>query len=401
MKLDFFSKDKYSVYYYDYWLILIAISLLAVGFLLVASSSMGVSEKIYRNPFHFLSHQTAYLFVGIATGFVVKQIPLKLWQKTSGYLLLGCMFSLMIVLVPGIGREVNGSTRWINFGMFSLQVSEFAKFAVVIYSASYLMRRQNEVRLSIKGFVKPLILLGLIAGLLLLEPDFGAVVVMILVMLGMMYLAGARLWQFMILLLIVCGALATLAVVSPYRLMRLTSFLNPWAKPFDSGYQLVQSLIAFGRGGIFGVGLGNSIQKLFYLPEAHTDFLFAVLAEEFGVFGQIIVLSLFSFFVARAFYLGQMAAKIRYWFASYLAYGLGLLIGLQVIINVGVNIGLLPTKGLTLPFMSYGGSSMLFNCIIVAVLLRIHHEVTLESEFAPKTYFLTTKVKGKRLRREE
>ena len=309
--MNIFSKDKYAVYYYDHWLILAAFALLAIGFLLLASASMGVSDKIYHNPFHFLFHQAAYLFLGMITVFFVKRIPLGFWEEISGYLLLASMFLLMLVLVPGIGREVNGSTRWLRLGLFSLQVSEFAKFAVVIYSASYLLRRQDEVRANIKGFIKPLMLLGIISGLLLLEPDFGAIVVMILTMLGMMYLAGARLWQFIILLLLVGGVLAMLAVVSPYRLMRLTSFLNPWAKPFDSGYQLVQSLIAFGRGGIFGVGLGNSIQKLFYLPEAHTDFLFAVLAEEFGIFGQVIVLSLFSFLVARVFYLGRMAVKIK------------------------------------------------------------------------------------------
>lgn len=388
-------KAKQEFYHYDYWLILASFSLLAVGFLLLASASLGISDKLYHGSFHFLSRQAVYIVVGMVAMFVVKQIPLRFWERNNGYLLLASMFLLMLVLVPGIGREVNGSTRWIGLGIASLQVSEFAKFAVVIYSAGYLLRRQDEVRESIKGFIKPLILLGIISGLLLLEPDFGAIVVMILTMLGMMYLAGARLWQFIILLLLIVGVLGTLAVVSPYRLMRLTSFLNPWAKPFDSGYQLVQSLIAFGRGGIFGTGLGNSIQKLFYLPEAHTDFLFAVLAEEFGIFGQTIVLGLFSFFVVHTFSLGRMAAKAKNWFASYLAYGLGLLIGLQVIINVGVNVGLLPTKGLTLPFMSYGGSSMLFNCIIIGVLLRIYHEVTLNGAVTSKSYFLTTKVKNK------
>jgi cell division protein FtsW len=395
--MSIFSKNKQAVFYYDYWLILITCSLLAIGFLLLASASMGISDKWYHHPFHFLFHQAIYLLVGVIVIFFIKQVPLSFWEKISGYLLLASMFLLMLVLVPGIGREVNGSTRWIRFGIVSIQVSEFAKSAMVVYIASYLSRRRDEVRKSIKGFVKPLILLGIIALLLILEPDFGAIVVMILTVLGMMYLAGARLWQFIILLLLVGVALGALAVVSPYRLLRLTSFLNPWAKPFDSGYQLIQSLIAFGRGGVFGVGLGNSIQKLFYLPEAHTDFLFAVLAEEFGIFGQIIVLSLFSFLIARSFHLGRIATKIKNWFASYLSYGLGLLIGLQMIINIGVNIGLLPTKGLTLPFMSYGGSSMLFNCIIIAILLRVHHEITLRTIFTPKTYFLNTKVKNEKL----
>lgn len=394
--LNIFSQDRKTIYYYDYWLILLASSLLVIGFLLLASASMGISDKLYHNPFHFLSHQAAYIFIGTLSIFFGSQLPLAFWEKISGYLLLLSIFLLMLVLVPGVGREVNGSTRWLGLGPFFLQISELAKFTLVIYSAAYLLRRQNEVRASIKGFIKPLMLLGVISSLLLLEPDFGAIVVMILTLLGMLYLSGARLWQFMIILILAGVVLGMLAVVSPYRLMRLTSFLNPWAKPFDSGYQLVQSLIAFGRGGIFGVGLGNSIQKLFYLPEAHTDFLFAVLAEEFGIFGQLIVLGLFSSLVARAFYLGVMAAKIKNWFASYLAYGLGLLIGLQVIINVGVNMGLLPTKGLTLPFMSYGGSSMLFNCAIIAILLRIHHEVTLKTVFTPKSYFLTTKIKNKK-----
>jgi cell division protein FtsW len=389
-----FSKYKQAVFYYDYWLILVVASLLAIGFLLLASASLGISDKWYHNPFYFVSHQTIYLVVSIIVGFFVKQIPLSAWEKFSGYILLASMFLLMLVLVPGVGRTVNGSTRWIRVGLISIQVSEFAKSALIIYLASYLTRHQDEVRVSIEGFIKPLVLFGIVSLLLILEPDFGAIVVIILTMLGVMFLAGANLWQFIILLLLAMTVLGTLAIVSPYRLLRLTSFLNPWAKPYDSGYQLIQSLIAFGRGGIFGVGLGNSIQKLFYLPEAHTDFLFAVLAEEFGIFGQVIVIGLFSFLIARAFHIGRIAAKIKNNFASFLAYGLGLLIGLQMIINIGVNIGLLPTKGLTLPFMSYGGSSMLFNCIIIAILLRIHHEITLRTMFAPKAYFLNTKIKG-------
>ena len=363
--------------------------------MLLASASLGIADKWYHSPFHFLSRQIIYLGISIVVVIFVKQIPLYIWAEISGYLLLSSMFLLMLILVPGIGREVNGSTRWLRLGIISLQVSEFAKSAMVIYIASYLLRRQDEVRVSIRGFIKPLMLLCIVSYLLILEPDFGAIVVMTLTMLGMMYLAGARLWQFIILLLLVVTTLAALAILSPYRLMRLTSFLNPWSKPFDNGYQLVQSLIAFGRGGIFGTGLGNSIQKLFYLPEAHTDFLFAVLAEEFGIFGQVIVLGLFSCLVGRALYIGSFAAKVKNPFASYLAYGIGLLIGLQVIINIGVNIGLLPTKGLTLPFMSYGGSSMLFNCLTIAILLRIYHEVTLQAAFTPKTYFLNTKVKNK------
>ncbi len=387
------SKEKQAAYYYDYWLVLAIFSLLAIGLLLLASASMGVAGKFYHNPFHFLFRQIIYLLVSLVTIFFAKRVPLAFWLKTSGYLLLGAIVLLVLVLVPGVGRSVNGSIRWLGLGFASLQVSEFAKFAIVIYLAGYLERRQEEVRTNIRGFIKPLVLLGMVGSLLILEPDFGAIVVIISTMLGMTYLAGARLSQFIVLLVIILAGLAAIAVISPYRVMRLTSFLNPWARPFDSGYQLVQSLIAFGRGGIFGVGLGNSIQKLFYLPEAHTDFLFAILAEEFGVFGQIIVIGIFTFLVSRAFYIGYIAARVRNWFGSYLAYGIGLSIGIQVIINVGVNMGLLPTKGLTLPFMSYGGSSMLFNCLSIALLLRVYHEVMLQASFTPKSYFLSTKVK--------
>ncbi len=386
------EKNRQTAYYYDHWLVLIVFSLFAIGLLLLASASMGVSNKFYHNPLHFLSRQTTHLAVGVATMLLIKQISLSQWLKISGYLLIASIFLLILVLIPGIGKTVNGSTRWINLGLASLQVSEFVKIAMVIYIAGYLARYLDRVRSNIAEFIKPIVLFSIIGGLLILEPDFGAIVVMTLTLLGVMYLAGARLIQFSCLLLLILVILGTIAILSPYRVARLTSFLNPWNRPFDSGYQLVQALIAFGRGGMFGVGLGNSIQKLFYLPEAHTDFLFAILAEEFGIFGQLIVIALFLFFILRSFYIGFMAAKVKNWFAAYLAYGIGLSVGLQAIINIGVNTGLLPTKGLTLPFMSYGGSSILFNCIAMAILFRIYHEVTLQMTFTPKSYFLTTKI---------
>lgn len=382
------TKSKPKIYYYDYWIIVGAATLIAVGLLLLASASMGISDRQFHQPFHYLYRQFMFLALGIGLGVFTLQIPLSFWEQKGGYLLIVSIFLLILVLVPGIGREVNGSIRWIGIGGFGIQVSEFAKFAMIVFTAGYLVRRQDEVRVSLLGFIKPLIILAIMAGLLLLEPDFGAVVVITLTMLGMMFLSGARLWQFILLLLLVAVALGALAISSPYRIMRLTAFLNPWARPFDSGYQLIQSLIAFGRGGIFGAGLGNGIQKLFYLPEAHTDFLFAVLAEEFGIIGQIGVLALFSGFVGRILYIGKMAEEKELLFAEYLAYGLGLLIGVQVLINVGVNIGILPTKGLTLPFMSYGGSSMLFNCVIIAILLRIYHETRSQMAIAPKVYYV-------------
>lgn len=373
---------------YDYPLLLTIVAIIFSGLLLLASASLAISEQHFHTPFHFFYHQVIYLIIGTAVAIFIMRIPLNFWEQIGGYLLIISMLLLIIVLIPGIGREVNGSIRWIGVGPIAIQVSEFTKFAVIIYIAGYLFRRQTEVQKSALGFIKPFVLIAIIATLLLLEPDFGAIVVITLAVLGMLFLAGARLWQFIILLIVAGAALGMLAISSPYRLARLTAFLNPWAHPFASGYQLTQSLIAFGRGGIFGVGLGSSIQKLFYLPEAHTDFLFAVLAEELGIIGQLAILGLFAFLVGRTMYLGRRAHQASETFAGYLAYGWGLLLGLQVIINVGVNVGILPTKGLTLPFMSYGGSSMLANCAIAALLLRIGHETKrLDSSHAAARHY--------------
>jgi cell division protein FtsW len=366
-------KTKFT---YDYLLIAIVGSLLALGLLMVTSASIVVSDRLFHTPFHFFLHQLFYVFLGIGVGAIVIRIPLSFWEQNGGYLLLISILLLTLVLVPGIGREVNGSRRWFGIGPFGIEVSELAKFSVIVYLAGYLVRRQKEVISSFSGFLKPMVILGLVALLLLMEPDFGATTVIMATSLGMIFLAGARLRPFIILVIAVGAGMALLAVISPYRLLRLTSFLHPWADQFNSGYQLTQSLIAFGRGGIFGVGLGNSVQKLFYLPEAHTDFLFAVLAEELGLIGQLLIIGLFVFLVSKIFATAKNAAKSRHLFGSYMAYGFGLWLGLQALINIGVNAGMLPTKGLTLPFMSYGGSGILINCITVAVLLRIYHETT-------------------------
>lgn len=372
------KEQRKNIFIYDYWLLICAASILAFGLLLLASASINISVHQYHTPFHFFFRQVIFIVAGILISITLLKTPIELWEKVGGYVLILTFLLLIIVLVPGIGREINGSTRWIGVGPLTLQVSELAKFGMVTYLAGYLVRRQIEVQNTFEGFFKPLIIMGIMASLLLLEPDFGATVVIMFVMMGMVFLAGARLWQFFILFSIVAFLLWLIAVSSPYRLERITSFLNPWATPFDSGYQLTQSLIAFGRGGIFGVGLGNGVQKLFYLPEVHTDFLFAVLAEELGIFGQFFVLALFACLVGRALYIGRLAEKAKQLFSAYLAYGLGLLFGLQVIINVGVNTGLLPTKGLTLPLMSYGGSSVIFSTAMVAILLRIYYEVKVE-----------------------
>ena len=281
---------------------------------------------------------------------------------------------MLLVLVLVVGREINGSTRWINLGVLNFQPSEFVKLAVIVFLAGYMYRRGDEVRTTVKGFLKPMLILGVVGILLLLEPDFGAGVVVAFTALAMMFLGGVRLWQFGVLIIVMAMGLVTLAYSSPYRVERLTSFLNPWADPFDSGFQLTQALIAFGRGEWLGVGLGSSVQKLFYLPEAHTDFLFAVISEDTGLLGGLIVISLFCVVVFRALRIGHVALSHDDRFSGYLAFGIGLLIGFQALINIGVNMGVLPTKGLTLPLMSYGGSSLVITCIACAMLLRIAHQ---------------------------
>ncbi|OGT21322.1 MAG: cell division protein FtsW [Gammaproteobacteria bacterium RBG_16_57_12] len=358
----------------DTWLVGTALLLLVLGVLMVFSASISIADRQMGQPTYYLLRQSTYVLLGLLLAGITALLPLRLWQKAAAMLLMCGFCLLVLVLIPGIGRAVNGSYRWIMLGVVNLQVSELVKLFVVIYLADYLVRRGDEVRSSARGFFKPMLLLSLLGVLLMLEPDFGATVVMVATALGMMFLGGARLWQFLALIMLVLASLAALAVFSPYRLQRLTGFLDPWADPFNSGFQLTQALIAFGRGEWFGVGLGGSIQKLFYLPEAHTDFVFAVLAEELGLVGAVSVIALFTVMIWRAFAIGRLAERAGQAFAAYLAYGLGLWIGLQAYINIGVNMGVLPTKGLTLPLMSYGGSSIVVMCIAVALLQRVYHE---------------------------
>ena len=348
--------------------------LIILGLLMVASSSIVISERQFYQPFHYLFHQVVYFGLGSLLVLFIVRTPTQIFKQVSGLLLLFSILLLVLVLIPGIGHVVNGSRRWFGIGFFRMQVSELTKLCVVIYLASYLVRHGESFRTQAIGFIKPMLILGLVSILLLREPDFGAMVVLTLTALGMMFLAGMRVRYFTILLILIVCAFAVLAISSPYRLQRLTTFIDPWSKQFDSGYQLTQSLIAFGRGGWLGVGLGESVQKLFYLPEAHTDFLFAVLAEELGLVGVLAVIALFMLLVQRGLVIGRRACQIGEFFSGYMAYGLSLWLGLQAMINVGVNSGVLPTKGLTLPLMSYGGSSILINCIVVALLLRIDFE---------------------------
>ncbi|MBA2657603.1 MAG: putative lipid II flippase FtsW [Tatlockia sp.] len=359
---------------YDKWLIGAVLGLVIFGLMMVASSSIMISAKYYHQPFHFLIRQSVYLFAGFLVAIVIMRIDSALWERISIPLMLVCLAMLVLVLVPGIGRSVNGSRRWLAFGPIGIQVSELVKMTMIFYVAGYLVRQQSSIRQSVLGFIKPMIVLAVVAALLLQEPDFGATVVITGTIMAMLFLAGVRLRYYLGLMLIVCCSLAALALSSSYRVARLTAFLDPWADQFNSGYQLTQSLIAFGRGGWLGVGLGESVQKLFYLPEAHTDFLFAVLAEELGLIGVSLVLILYSILVIRGLLIGFSAYSQERLFAAYTAYGLTFWLGLQAAINMGVNSGLLPTKGLTLPLLSYGGASMVINCVVIALLLRIDHE---------------------------
>jgi cell division protein FtsW len=359
---------------YDKWLILAIVCIMVLGLLMMTSASIVISDKLWHQPFYFLFKQLIFLTMGVILGSGIMQMHTDYWEKMGGFLLLGVLLILSLILVPGIGHSANGSTRWIGYGPLMFQVSELTKISVVIYMAGYLVRRNSEIQMQLSGFIKPMAILATIAVLLLREPDFGATVVVTVTVLAMMFLAGMRLRHFLFLFSIIISALVAIAISAPYRLARLTGFLNPWECPFDTGYQLTQSLIAFGRGGWWGVGLGESIQKMFYLPEAHTDFLFAVIAEELGLVGMFVVISLFLLLVIRIFFIGKEAQNLGRHFAGFLAYGFGIWIAIQFMVSIGVNTGLLPTKGLTLPLMSYGGSSVLVNCIVIAMLLRIDHE---------------------------
>lgn len=349
-------------------------SLLALGFVMMSSASMEYAAQQFGNPWFYVIRQAVYIAAMLMLMWVTTYVPLESWRKHSAHLLLLAFLLLLAVLVPGIGKEVNGSRRWIDLGAFNLQASELAKMFVLVYLAAYLVRREQEVRTAWRGFIKPLLVLTAMIILLLIEPDFGAVVVLLSAALGMMFLAGVRLSHFSFVVLGSLAAVALMVSLSPYRFQRFTTFLDPWSHQFDSGYQLVQSLIAFGRGEWFGLGLGRSVQKLFYLPEAHTDFVFAIIGEELGFLGAMLVLCLFAVLIWRIFVIARRAEHLGNKFAAYLAYGIALLFAAQCAINIGVNVGLLPTKGLTLPFFSYGGSSLLVCGVMLALVSRVAFE---------------------------
>jgi cell division protein FtsW len=365
---------KNNSFYYDRSLFTLSLILLCLGVVMLTSSSMALAQDQTGFAFYYAQRQMVYIILGLVLGFLVLRVPMQAWQQAGRPLLLFSLLLLLIVLIPGIGHEVNGARRWIGLGFFNIQVSEIAKLCLVIYFADYLTRHYIAVTTQRMGFAKAMLVAMVMAGLLLLQPDFGTAVVILATILAVLFLAGAPLHYFILMVITLGGALTLLAISAPYRWQRITGFLNPWADQYASGYQLTQALIAFGRGEWLGLGLGSGIQKLFYLPEAHTDFIFAVLSEELGLFGALTVLLLYGLLIYRGMRIGQLALQAKQQFQAYVAYGISLCLGLQVIISMGVNTGILPTKGLTLPLMSYGGSSMVMTIVSIALLLRISYE---------------------------
>ena len=352
-----------------------SLALLLIGLVMVTSASITLAERQVGDAFAYLDRQLLSAALGLGCAALMLLVPMSLWERSAPLLLAGAFVLLVIVLVPGIGHEVNGSRRWIRLGPVNFQPSEVARVALLAYVSAYAVRYQQALASSWQGFFKPLAVIGVASALLLLEPDFGAAVVLFATSTLVLFLAGARWRDFLGVAGVGMLGVAALAVSSDYRVRRLTAFMDPWADPFDSGFQLTQSLIAIGRGEWLGVGLGSSIQKLSYLPEAHTDFVFAVFAEEFGLVGVIAVLLLFLVLVLRSLRLSRLAAEAGMPFHACMAAAFGIWLGIQAFINIGVTMGILPTKGLTLPLLSYGRSSMLVTLAWIGALLRIHHEV--------------------------
>lgn len=363
----------------DSVLLLIVLALLLGGLVILASASITVSDKVVGEPFFYVERQLLAAAIGIAAAAVCLYIPMHIWRSLNPLLLLAGIALLCVVLIPGVGYEVNGSRRWVRIGFMNLQVSEPARLCLLLYLAGYAVRQQRALRERFVGFLRPMFVLSVGCALLLAEPDFGAAIVLLATALVVLFVAGARIRDFVVFFSTAVLAMTVLALTSPYRMKRVTGFLDPWSDPFDSGFQLTQSLIAIGRGEWFGVGLGDSVQKLFYLPEAHTDFVFAVFAEEFGLLGSAVMIALFLALLWRVFKLALRAAHAERFFETYVAIGIGTWLGLQAFINVGVNMGLLPTKGLTLPLISYGRSSLIVTLLAVGLLLRIHHELEVDS----------------------
>jgi len=377
-------REPRSMLAFDVSLAWSALLLLAIGLVMVYSASIAMAEASAHTGYrawYFLARHAVFLAIGLVAAFLAFQVPVKVWQRGAIWLFAGCAVLLVLVLVPGIGKAVNGSKRWLSLVVVNIQPSEFMKLAAVLYAASYAVRKaaflhaEQPLRQTLlRGFAPLSAVMVLIGGLLLLEPDFGAFVVILAIAFGILFLGGLDWRLFLGLALLLPVALAAILIAAPYRVQRLTNFMDPWSDPLHKGYQLSHSLIAFGRGEWTGVGLGSSVEKLLYLPEAHTDFLLAVIAEELGFLGVAAVIALFAWLLLRAYAIGRQAARLSRPFAALVAHGIGVWIGIQTFINMGVNMGVLPTKGLTLPLLSFGGSGIVVNCIAVAVLLRIDYE---------------------------
>ena len=352
-------------------LLVMTMTLISIGLIAISSASVSLSEARFGDEWHHATRHLIYLGIGLTLGVAAYSIPVTVWRHTSPWLLLLALGLLVVVLVPGVGRIVNGSQRWIPLGPLTFQPSEFAKFAMVLWLAGYMVRHAEELRTAWRGLLKPIAVLVVFAGLLLMEPDFGATVILLGTAFGMMFMAGARLINVLGLVSAALAILVGMIVMAPYRMKRLMAYQDPWSDPFGSGFQLIQSLIAYGRGEWFGVGLGNSIQKLFYLPEAHTDFVFSIWAEETGLVGAVAVIALFAAFVGRIVFMGYRFLLVKCEFEAYVCFGFALIFSGQAFVNMGVSSGLLPTKGLTLPFISYGGNSLFISCMMVGVLLKL------------------------------
>lgn len=354
----------------DTVLLTLGATLISIGVIAIASASIEYGDFHFGNPWHHTQRHAAYLMLAITLGALAYMAPAASVQRLSPWLLFLAVALLILVMIPGIGREVNGAQRWLPLGVITLQPSEFAKLAVLLYAAGYLVRQEEAVRHHWSGLAKLIAILSVVAALLLLEPDFGATVIIIGVVVGMTFLAGAKLVYVLAMLAAAAMALAFLVLSAPYRMKRLTAYQDPWADPFGSGFQLVQSLIAFGQGEWWGVGLGNSVQKLFYLPEAHTDFVFSIWSEETGLIGATAMIALFVMLIARVLNIGWRVAAQHRLFEAYVCFGAALMFAGQAFVNMGASSGLLPTKGLTLPFVSYGGNSLIVNCMLLGMVLR-------------------------------
>ncbi|WP_374341750.1 putative lipid II flippase FtsW [Azonexus sp.] len=377
MMLSALDAPRRQVAEIDYALLWSTLALLFAGLVMVYSASIAIAEGgrfTNHQPAYYLIRHGVFLCIGLVAAAVAFQIPLSLWQRYAPFLFMAGVVLLVIVLIPGIGRDVNGARRWLPLGFANLQPSELMKLAAVLYAADYTVRKINVMHDLKQAFLPMLCAMALVGMLLLKEPDFGAFVVIISIAMGILFLGGLRARLFALLIVGLLIAFALLIIVSPYRRDRIFGFMDPWADAFGRGYQLSHSLIAFGRGELFGVGLGASIEKLFYLPEAHTDFLLAVIAEELGFFGVLAVIALFALLVQRAFAIGRQCVQLDRLYPALVAMGMGIWFGVQSFINMGVNMGLLPTKGLTLPLMSFGGSGILANCVALAILLRVDWE---------------------------